>query len=412
VAAAGAVNENKTGNKPLMDFDCCGRGDRIGAPANLNPNKRGEVMNKSVIKGGLIFALVVLLASCATAPPMAPFSPQDLNGKVRSGDYVAKADNFVVVFDSSSSMGEAYKGSLNTGNSKFAVAKDLVDRMNKTLPALPIQGALTAFGMGKQPVTTVYGMTDYSQDGMAEGLGRVSKPSGTTPMGLGMAEAGALLKEAPGEIAIIVFGDGEENTITTTSLDAANMLKEEFGDRACLYTVFVGNTDKGRKLMSDVAATSSCGMATSADDLASAEAMAAFVEKVFLEKAPAKPVAKPAPLPQPKISWILSDVNFDLNKAVVRPDAKEILQKDIKILKENPQIRVEIQGHTCDLGTADYNRMLSDKRANAIRDYLISEGIAADRLSARGYGEDNPRFPNDSEANRAKNRRVEMVPIE
>ncbi|MGD9332179.1 MAG: OmpA family protein, partial [Desulfobacterales bacterium] len=64
------------------------------------------------------------------------------------------------------------------------------------------------------------------------------------------------------------------------------------------------------------------------------------------------------------------------------------------------------------LGTADYNRMLSDKRANAIRDYLISEGIAADRLSARGYGEDNPRFPNDSEANRAKNRRVEMVPVE
>jgi len=372
-------------------------------------------MNKAILRGGLIFTLALLVASCATAPPMAPFSPQSLDGKVSSGDYVAKPENFVVVFDGSSSMADTYEGSLNTGNSKFAVAKDLVDRMNKTMPALPIQGGLTAFGLGKQPVTTLYGMTDYTQDGMAQGLGRLSKPDGTTPMGLGLTEAGTLLKDASGDIAIIVFGDGEENTITTAALDAANALKEQFGDRACLYTVFVGNTEKGRKLMSDIAATSACGMATSADELATADAMAAFVEKVFLEKAPAKPMPakKPAPLPlpQPKISWILSGVNFDLNKAVVRPDAKEILKSDIKILRENPQIRVEVQGHTCDLGDANYNRMLSDKRAQAIKEYLVSQGVAADRLTARGYGEDRPRFPNDSEANRAKNRRVELVPM-
>lgn len=373
-------------------------------------------MNKALVKGGLIVGLVLLMVSCATAPqPMAPFSAQDLNGKVQSGEYMAKPENFVVVFDSSSSMAEAYKGQLNTGNSKFAVAKDLVDRMNQTIPVLPIQGAVVTFGTGisKAPVTTVYGLTDYTQDGLAEGIGRVSKPGGTTPMGLGMAEASALLKDAQGDIAIIVFSDGEEYSPSTPALDAANALKEQFGDRLCLYTVFVGNKDKGRKLMSDLAAVSTCGSATSADELASAGAMAAFVETVFLEKAPAKPVAKPAPLPlpQPKISWILSDVNFDLNKAVVRPDAKEILKSDIKILKENPQIRAEVQGHTCDLGDANYNLMLSDKRANAIKDYLVSQGIAADRLTAKGYGESRPRFPNDSEANRAKNRRVELVPM-
>lgn len=372
-------------------------------------------MNKALIRGGFIFALVVLLASCATAPPpMAPFSAQDLDGKVRSGDYVAKADNFVVVFDSSSSMAEAYKGSLNTGNSKFAVAKDLVDRMNQTMPALPIKGALTAFGLGKQPVTTVYGLTDYTQDGMAQSLGRVSGPSGTTPMGLGLAEAGTLLKDTSGEVAIIVFSDGVENSPSIGALAAAKALKEQLGDRACLYTVFVGNTDKGRTLMSDVAATSACGSATSADELASADAMAAFVENVFLEKAPAKPMAKkpaPKPLPQPKISWILSGVNFDFNKAVVRPDAKEILKSDIKILKENPQLRVEVQGHTDDTGAAAYNMGLSERRAQALKDYLISQGIAASRLTARGYGEERPRFPNDSEANRAKNRRAELVPM-
>ena len=75
---------------------------------------------------------------------MAPFSPQNLDDK----GYVAKADNFVVVFDGSSSMAEPYKGSLNTGNSKFAVAKDLVDRMNMTMPALPIQGGHDGLWVG------------------------------------------------------------------------------------------------------------------------------------------------------------------------------------------------------------------------------------------------------------------------
>jgi len=360
--------------------------------------------------------MLVLLAACATAPPaMAPFSAQDLNGKVQSGEYMAKPENFVVVFDSSSSMAEAYKGQLNTGNSKFAVAKDLVDRMNQTIPALPIQGALTTFGVGisKKPVTTVYGLTDYTQDGFKEGLGKISKPGGTTPMGLGLAEASALLKDSQGDIAVIVFSDGVENSPAISALSAANTMKEEFGDRLCVYTVFVGNDDKGRKVMNDLAASTACGSAKSADELATAGAMAAFVEEVFLEKAPMKPAPAPAPLPvpQPKISWILSGVNFDLNKAVVRQDAKDILQNDIKILKENPQIRVEVQGHTCDLGDAAYNMDLSDRRANAIKDYLISQGIAADRLTARGYGEERPRFPNDSEANRAKNRRVELVPM-
>jgi OmpA-OmpF porin, OOP family len=371
---------------------------------------------KNVLMGkGILLLLFLLLAACATGPQaMAPFSPQDLGGKVSSGDYVAKPEHFVVVFDGSSSMGEAYEGQLNTGHSKFAVAKDLANRMNLTLPALPIQGGITAFGVGKAPVTTVYGMTAYTRDGFAEGLGRVSAPGGTTPIGLGLAEAGRLLQEAQGDLAVIVFSDGEENTTTTTALDAANALKDQFGDRLCLYTVFVGNDEAGRKLMSDLAATSACGSATTADDLSSAAAMAAFVEDVFLEKAPVKPAPpkpKPVPVPQPKISWILSGVNFDLNSAVVREDAKQVLQDDIRILKENPQIRVEVQGYTCDLGAAEYNRQLSDRRANAIKDYLVSQGIAADRLTARGYGEDNPRFPNDSEANRARNRRVELVPM-
>ena len=174
-----------------------------------------------------------------------------------------------------------------------------------------------------------------------------------------------------------------------------------------MHTVFVGNTDEGRQLMSDLAAATECGMSKSAEDIVTSQGMAAFVEDIFLELAP-----PPPPMPQPKISWILSGVNFDFDSDVVRPDAMEILKSDIKILKENPQIKVEIQGHTCDLGPAEYNRELSDRRAKSIMAYLVSQGIDEYRLTARGYGEDRPRFPNDSEENRARNRRVELVPME
>ena len=375
-------------------------------------------MNHSFFRAGAVLTVVLMIIGCASPQPMTSFSPYDFNPQLRSGAYQPNVDNFVVVFDASSSMGKPYKGQTHMGHSKFAVAKDLVHRMNVTLPELPIQGGMTAFGLNpnvsKYPTETVYGMTDYSEAGMEQGLNAITAPGGTTPMGLGLASAADMLKNAGGKTAVIVFSDGEENTITTSAIEAAKELNAQYGNNLCLHTVFVGNTDEGRQLMSDLAATSACGTATSAEEIVSSQGMAGFVEKVFLAKgAPKpKPMAKPAPpLPQPKITWILSGVNFDFASDVVRPDAKEVLKSDIKILKENPQIRVEIQGHTCDIGPAEYNRNLSDRRAKSIKEYLVSQGIARNRLEARGYGEDRPRFPNDGEENRARNRRVELVPL-
>lgn len=374
-------------------------------------------MNQSIFRIGVLLAAILMVIGCATPQPMTSFSPYDFNPQLKSGAYQPKVDNFVVVFDASSSMGKPYEGQTHMGHSKFAVAKDLVHRMNTTMPALPIQGGMTAFGLNpnvsKYPTETVYGMTGYSQAGMEQGLNAISAPGGTTPMGLGLEQAGEMLKNSSGDIAVLVFSDGEENTISTAAIDAAQELNAQYGNRLCMHTVFVGNTDAGRQKMSDLAAATDCGIATSAEEIVSSQGMADFVEKAFLAKAAPKPkpMAKPAPLPQPKITWILSGVNFDFNSDVVRPDAKEVLKSDIKILRENPQIRVEIQGHTCDLGPAEYNRSLSDRRANSIKEYLVSQGIARNRLEARGYGEDRPRFPNDSEENRARNRRVELVPL-
>ncbi|MFZ7128733.1 MAG: OmpA family protein [Desulfobacterales bacterium] len=357
----------------------------------------------------------LMMVGCAALPPKSDFTPRDLSPMVNSGEYTAKIDQFFVVMDASSSMNEPYKGSIDTGHPKFIVEKETLNRMARTMPELDITGGLTAFGLNPRLsddlAMTFYGPEAYSRESFREGIAKVKSAGGTTPMAVGIDEAGLMMKEAQGQTAMIVIGDGEE-----TSYDAvasAKALKAEMGDQLCIYTIWVGSDPKGKELMDGLAEAGGCGFATTADAVMTQDGMANFVEQVFLAQAPPKPVATPPPAaPAPKVTWILSGVNFDLDSAVVRPDAKEVLQRDIAILKENAQINVEIQGHTCDLGDARYNQMLSERRAQAVKDYLVSEGIDASRLTAKGYGEERPRFPNDGEPNRARNRRVEMVPFE
>ena len=168
-------------------------------------------MNRSIPFVGLVLSVMLVVAGCSTPQPMTSFTPQDFDAQLRSGKYEPKVDNFIVVFDASSSMNEAYEGSVHTGHSKFDVAKDLVHRMNVTMPALPIQGGMTAFGLdpnvSKSPATVVYGPTDYTQAGMEEGLNAISMPGGTTPLGLGLTSAGEMLKDARGEVAVLVERD-------------------------------------------------------------------------------------------------------------------------------------------------------------------------------------------------------------
>ena len=78
-------------------------------------------------------------------------------------------------------------------------------------------------------------------------------------------------------------------------------------------------------------------------------------------------------------------------------------------LRESPTLRVEIEGHTCSIGTAEYNLALGDRRANAVKDYLVSRGVSADRLRTVSYGEERPKYDNSREETRRLNRRAALV---
>lgn len=102
-------------------------------------------------------------------------------------------------------------------------------------------------------------------------------------------------------------------------------------------------------------------------------------------------------------------VNFDFNKATLKPDATPVLAQVAKLLKDNPSLKLEVGGHTDNIGSRDYNVKLSEQRAAAIVAELVKQGIDAGRLRAAGYGPDKPIADNAEDEGRAKNRRVELV---
>lgn len=117
------------------------------------------------------------------------------------------------------------------------------------------------------------------------------------------------------------------------------------------------------------------------------------------------PAAAPAPTPR------LAGVNFDFDKSIVREADFANLDQDAATLKEWGDVKVEVAGHTDSIGSDSYNIKLSERRAEAVRTYLVGKGIAADRLSAKGYGESQPIADNATAEGRFKNRRVELVPL-
>ncbi len=108
----------------------------------------------------------------------------------------------------------------------------------------------------------------------------------------------------------------------------------------------------------------------------------------------------------------LNNIFFEVNKAEIKEESYPELDRLVKIMKENPQMKIEIAGHTDDTGSDEYNLRLSQKRADAVAEYLKEKSIASDRVLAKGYGETRPVKPNTSEENRAYNRRVEFKILE
>jgi outer membrane protein OmpA-like peptidoglycan-associated protein len=113
--------------------------------------------------------------------------------------------------------------------------------------------------------------------------------------------------------------------------------------------------------------------------------------------------------PAPVIEVTFEDVFFDFDRSTLRPEALRLLDDAVAKLQANPTRNIVIEGHTCNIGTAEYNLALGERRAASVREYLTSRGVAAGRLEVRSYGEERPKYDNAREETRRLNRRAALV---
>jgi len=126
---------------------------------------------------------------------------------------------------------------------------------------------------------------------------------------------------------------------------------------------------------------------------------------------PVYPAFPPPPPAMAMASWILHGVNFRYDSDELTPESRQILDSVASTLRERPQQALEVGGHASAEGTGSYNQDLSTRRARAVRDYLVEQGVDPAMLSYRGYGESRPLAPNITEPGRILNRRVELSPV-
>jgi len=384
-------------------------------------------MEKRFYKMVLFFSLWMFLFGCATqqvaqSPGPAAFKPVDLNPVVRSGQFLQKVNNFLVILDASGTM----KGA------EFDMASEAVRRMILTIPDLRLKSGLRSFGfaLGEQTYM-LYGIADYDKAKFTAAMPAFAG-IGSSPLGDSIVAAGSDLKGTTGQCALIVVSDGIPIIEPSTLLGpkAAQAVKKQYGDRLCIYTVYVGNDAEGKEIMDGIAKAGGCGFAVRAAEIMSPEGMANFVERVFLEKAQAAPAppppapkpepvpppppkpapSPPAPPPAPKvIDKMTLHVLFAFDKSILtEADVKE-LQKAVDFVKKYPGAEIRLDGYTDYIGTDAYNIKLSERRATAVKDYLIKEAaVDSSKISAVGHGKADPVADNKTEEGRAKNRRVEI----
>lgn len=111
----------------------------------------------------------------------------------------------------------------------------------------------------------------------------------------------------------------------------------------------------------------------------------------------------------PRKEYSFEDVHFDFDRYSLRSEATRILDEAVKSMQADPELRITVEGHTCNIGTTEYNLALGERRSNAVRDYLVSRGIPAARLTSVSYGEERPKHDNSREETRRLNRRAALT---
>lgn len=387
--------------------------------------------NKHLVTAASLAAL--FLTGCSSVPvnPVGSFQAKDLNELLTSGQYQQKTDNFYVINDSSSSMGEDYEGPAYASAPepiKLAVEKEILSRMNQTIPDLKMTSGIRSFGFLNctdwdrtklnMPIST------YSKPSFSAGIDTLTCASGNTPMSDPIEAAASDLASTSGQIAVLILSDGHPTDVSP--IPAMEALKQQYGDRLCVYSVWVGNKneEQGKLLMNSLSDKAGCGYRTDAETVATPEGMAEFVKNVFLK--PAAPTCETMDSDGDGVNdcndkcpdtpkgahvdetgcWAYRGVLFDTDKWNIKPEFAPMLENAANVMETNPGLTVRIEGHTDSRASEAHNQRLSERRADSVKRYLVDHGVEGSRMDTIGYGESRPIDTNDTPEGRYNNRRV------
>jgi len=363
----------------------------------------------------VIFVMCTLISACSF------FGKKKIDPGIKS-DAVQRIDTLLVIFDATSTLNdEAF------GQKKLDVSKNVLTMLNHELKKLELTSGLRTIAKTTQLVLP---LSRHDAHEFQKAINDVTTAKGDIPMNTAINVGKYDLEKASGKVAMIIISDGM--TCNNYALNSAEILASELKDRLCLYTIRAGNHPKGTTYMNQLPEKASCGFAVAASKLNSKEAIKVFVDSIFftgthdglletdIQGADADGDGVTNDQDQCNRTpdgaivdsdgcWNIHEIFFDWNKADVKPLYKQKLLNAAKVFKANPYLRVEFHGHTDNTGNGDYNQVLSEKRAKNVKKVLILNGVSEIQLSTKGFGFSKPSAPNDTEDNRAMNRRVETV---
>lgn len=311
-----------------------------------------------------------------------------------------------------------------SGGAEVAEAAGIVKDMNSRFPSYVKSAGLMVFGNLHIPQQDwLFGVSKWDRGELDAAAGRISVGSGPTPIGAAIAFAGKGLEKSRGKTALIIISDGL-NTGATDPVAKAKAIKDQYGANVCIFTIQLGNDPEGKELLSSLVQVGGCGKTSFASALKSADARQALVDYIFpsgprdsdgdgvYDDADQCPETPRGAKVDARGCWVLTDIKFDSNKADIKPQYMDELDNAITVLKNNPGIKIVIEGHTDSAGSDEANLQLSERRARAVMDYMVGKGIDSGRLTAKGHGESRPVAENNTAKGKARNRRIELKVVQ
>lgn len=373
----------------------------------------------------LIFLTAIALASnltsCAQTPTLDAFQPR--LARPQPGDQVV-AQDVIIIADASGSMDR---------NEVFPRQRAFLQSFVAGMPPGTYHVAFRVLG-GREAEQRP--LKAFDRFDLARRVGSFKWTGRETPL------AGILLEYAQNATPesrvtrFVIFSDGVPTRYgryigPDETLAAARTLVDVTGPDLCIDTIRLGDDPRGPELLRTLSSLTPCGTYHELDTLENANALYAFQQSIF--NGPKPPPAPPKArriidLDEDGVDdrfdrcpktprgadvdargcWVIVDTVFANNRAQIRPDQRGSLDRAILILRANPTLLIRLDGHTDDTGQAAYNLTLAQRRAESVRDYIVAQGINPERLTVRSFGANRPIAPNDTQAGRSANRRVEL----